>query len=162
MESLSTDDNGAKLNLANFKKLYKYYNDFMFNGELNKLTRAKKFTLSNWHLISQSYIPSMGFTNLLPNTMGIYSISNGSTVIFNIDRYSAKLRNILGFTNNSQLLQYLVEAFIQDFLFMVNFDVLKEKPIDQARSELNNMYFKHQYNLPVVINSNTLLSTFTF
>lgn len=162
MESLSTDENGAKLNLANFKKLYKHYNDVIFDNQLNKLNRTNKFIMSNWHIMSQSYVSSTASTTLSPNTIGIYSITNGSTVIYNIDKYSEMLRNKLVFTDNSQLLKYIVEEFIQDSIFMANFEKLKDKPINVIRSELNNIYFKHKYNLPAVVNNNVLLSTFSF
>lgn len=163
MESLTTNIDGAILNLSNFRKLYKHYNDDVFNGELSKLNRVNKFNMTNWHTHGQGSFQNEVRTN--PSTLSsdmyaIYSISNGSIVIYGIDNQAEELRRRLGF-NNTELLKYIVEEFILDQLYMLNKGNINFNSTS-FKQEVNNIYFKHNFLLPIVIADNTLFAVVRF
>lgn len=155
METLTTDENGAIINLSNFRKVYKYYNDIVFEGNLTKLNRQNKFYKSNWHIHNQTDSPRQ----IPPNSYAIYDIRNGSVVLYHITHKLPQIRNILGIHDNTQLLIYLVEELILDQLYLLNQNTYNTSDPMIIKQYLNNIYFKHNILLPTLKLGNGVITT---
>ena len=155
METLTTDENGAIINLSNFRKLYKYYNDIVFEGNLTKLNRENKFYMSNWHILNQTNAPRQ----ISRNSYAIYDIRNGSVVLYNIVDKLPEIRTILGISDNTQLLKYLVEELILDQLYLLNVNTYNTSDPMLIKQHLNNIYFKHNIILPTSTSNGGVIAT---
>lgn len=143
--NLTQNKDGVILNLSNFKKLFSSYNKSKFNGGITSLARTSKILLTNWHVGNQyrpGYSDKLYGQEIADESFVLYTIADNHIQIMSPDTVHSKhLKSSLGLTNNTDLIQYLVEEFIIDFICYANRSVVTD--LTQFKQEVNAQYFNH-------------------
>lgn len=108
-------------NKSNFRKLYQHYDKTEYKGELTKMNRRCKFSISNWHAhpfndgISSAWIKGFGTLTTIP----LYCMDGGSVVVYKLTSAQVALvMHTLRITDLYELLKYVVRNFIMDLTIL--------------------------------------------
>ena len=135
----------TKYNLANFRKVFKLYDQVMFRSKLSQLIRDHGYGMSNWHFTSQVFGTLGKYPALMIDKVILYQIGENHILL---SEFPSKIYKMLKVSTEAEVLNYVVEEFILDYMCVASYDGSKD--LSFLKQKYNDLFFQHEIILPTI------------